>query len=109
MTTVVNIHQTYDVYIGRPSKWGNPFRIGPDGSRDEVIQKYRDWIGKQPELLKSLPELEGKKLGCFCKPLACHGDVLARLVEQEKPAQAGRAEGDHSHEQEASFICCRSP
>ena len=53
MTTVVKIDQPYDVYIGRPSKWGNPFRIGPDGNREEVIRKYRDWIGKQPELLKS--------------------------------------------------------
>lgn len=107
MTTVVKIDQPYDVYIGRPSKWGNPFRIGPDGYREEVIRKYRDWIGKQPELLKSLPELEGKRLGCFCKPLACHGDVLADLIEQEKSAQAGISEENHSHEQEASFICPR--
>ena len=70
----------YDVYIGRPSKWGNPFSIGKDGNRDEVIEKYREWIVKQPELMNSLGELKGKVLGCWCKPLACHGDVLLELT-----------------------------
>ena len=80
MITVVKIPEHYDVYIGRPSKWGNPFRIGVDGSRQEVIAKYKSWIERQPALLSSLNELEGKRLGCFCRPLACHGDVLAALV-----------------------------
>lgn len=70
----------YDIYCGRPSKWGNPFTIGKDGTRKEVIEKYRQWIKNQPELLKSLPELKGKTLGCWCKPLACHCDVLAELA-----------------------------
>jgi hypothetical protein len=70
----------YDVYIGRPSKWGNPFVIGRDGTRSEVIDKYRDYIKSKPELMASLPELNGKTLGCWCKPQACHGDVLAELV-----------------------------
>jgi O-acetyl-ADP-ribose deacetylase (regulator of RNase III) len=107
VTTVVRINQSYDVYIGRPSKWGNPFRIGPDGNRKEVIEKYRAWIAEQPELLKSLPELKGKRLGCYCKPLACHGDVLADLIEREKPVKPAILEESHSHEQEASFICPR--
>ncbi len=71
-----------DIYIGRPSKWGNPFHVGPDGTRQEVIAKYRAWIAQQPKLMKALPELEGKTLGCWCKPEACHGDVLVELVEQ---------------------------
>jgi hypothetical protein len=96
VTTVVKIDQPYDVYIGRPSKWGNPFRIGPDGNREEVIRRYRDWIGKQQGLLKSLPELKGKRLGCFCKPLACHGDVLAGLVDQEKSPPPGISGGKHA-------------
>ena len=78
---VVNIHKsTYDVYIGRPERWGNPFEIGKDGTRSEVIKKYREWILTQPELLKALPELKDQVLGCFCKPKSCHGDVLAEMV-----------------------------
>ncbi len=72
----------FNVYIGRPSKWGNPFEIGKDGTRDEVIQKYEDWIRGQPELLSSIAELEGRILGCWCKPLSCHGDVLVKLVDE---------------------------
>ncbi len=71
------------VYIGRPSKWGNPFEIGKDGTREEVIAKYRDWIRTQPELMAALPELKGKTLGCWCAPQACHGDVLMELSELE--------------------------
>ena len=70
----------FDVYIGRRSKWGNPFVIGKDGNRDEVIEKYRDWILAQPELLRDLHELEGKVLGCWCAPKRCHGDVLLELL-----------------------------
>lgn len=71
----------YDIYIGRGSKWGNPFVIGKDGNREEVIEKYRKWIKTQPKLLKALPELKGKVLGCWCFPKACHGDVLLELIE----------------------------
>ncbi len=81
MTKVAHINQAYEVYIGRPTKWGNPFVIGVDGSRDEVIAKYRAWIKKRPLLINDLCELKGKVLGCFCKPLACHGDVLVELIE----------------------------
>lgn len=73
--------EPYDIYIGRPSKWGNPFAIGPDGDRDEVIRKYKEWIETKPELLKALPELRGKVLGCWCKPEPCHGDVLLSLMK----------------------------
>lgn len=69
-----------DVYIGRPSKWGNPFVIGKDGDRAMVIRKYSDWIKAQPHLMAALPELRGKTLVCWCKPHACHGDVLAAMV-----------------------------
>ena len=68
------------VYIGRPSKWGNPFVIGKHGNRREVVEKYRQWIMQKPELLNALHELRGKRLACFCKPEACHGDVLAELA-----------------------------
>lgn len=84
MTKVVNCNtEFYDVYIGRPSKWGNPFKIGPDGSRKEVIEKYRKYILNNDDLLNSLHELENKILGCWCKPKACHGDVLVELVNKK--------------------------
>ncbi len=67
------------VYIGRGrgSIWGNPFEIGKDGSREEVIAKYTVWAYSIPELLqRAKAELAGKDLVCFCAPKACHGDVL---------------------------------
>ncbi len=79
---VVNLRfEKYDVYIGRGSKWGNRFVIGRDGDRAEVIRKYKEWILKNDELLGCLGELKDKVLGCYCRPLACHGDVLVELVE----------------------------
>ncbi len=77
---VVHRMEAHDVFIGRPSKWGNPFVIGRDGTRQEVIAKYRAWIVDQPELMAALGELRGKVLGCFCAPRPCHGDVLAELA-----------------------------
>ena len=70
------------VYVGRPSKWGNPFVIGRDGTRDEVIAKYRAWIAQQPALLAALGELHGKDLVCWCAPERCHADVLLDLAAQ---------------------------
>ncbi len=72
----------YDVYTGRPSKWGNPFQIGRDGTRAQVIARYERWLETQPELLAALPELQGMTLGCWCAPAPCHGEVLARLAGQ---------------------------
>lgn len=69
------------VYVGRPSKWGNPFVIGRDGSRDDVIAKYRAWIVEQPDLMRSLGELRGRNLVCWCTPQACHADVLIELAD----------------------------
>ena len=73
--------ESYDVYIGRPSKWGNPFKIGLDGTREEVIEKYRNYI-MGSYLLEDTKELKGQTLGCYCKPAACHGDILAELAEK---------------------------
>ena len=72
----------FDVYIGRPSKWGNPFVIGRDGNREQVIEKYRAYVLANPPLLAAVkPELKGKVLGCWCAPQSCHGDVLAELAD----------------------------
>lgn len=69
-----------DVYIGRGSKWGNPFKIGVHGSREEVVGKYRDYLFKCEELLMDIEELRGKNLVCYCSPRLCHGDILAELA-----------------------------
>lgn len=83
MSRVVHCkREPYDVYIGRPSKWGNPFSIGKDGTREQVIEKYENWIKSQPELIKALPDLKDKILGCWCSPQACHGDVLERISNE---------------------------
>ncbi len=81
----------YDVYIGRPSKWGNPYVVGRDGAREEVVARYERWLKSQPELLADMGELAGKTLGCWCSPQACHGDVLATLVNEHLTAvEVGR-------------------
>jgi hypothetical protein len=70
------------VYIGRPTKWGNPFVIGPHGTRQEVVQKYKDYILSNQSLLSQVHELRGKDLICFCAPQQCHGDILIELANQ---------------------------
>lgn len=85
-TTVVNMrHEKCDVRIDRKTKWGNPFKIGEYGDREEVVRKYRIWIKQllklKPGFEKDLLALKGKRLGCWCKPKACHGDVLVELIE----------------------------
>jgi hypothetical protein len=89
---VVNINfEKYDVYIGRGSKFGNPFSHIPNSaapfpvdSREDAITAYKDWIESQPELIKAAKkELKGKTLGCFCKPIyPCHGDILLRIANE---------------------------
>jgi hypothetical protein len=81
-TQVVNCRRdACDVFIGRPSKWAGPFFIGRDGTRQELIAKYHDWILRQPGILHDVWSLRGKVLGCDCAPLPCHGDVLAALAD----------------------------
>lgn len=92
-TVVVDINRdTYDLYIGRGSKWGNPFRRGVHGNRHACIARYKNWIvyGDGRHLLADLHELEGRTLGCFCapdggvthetRPWVCHGQVLIALL-----------------------------
>ncbi|WOF45576.1 DUF4326 domain-containing protein (plasmid) [Sphingopyxis indica] len=88
MCRVLNKHRsgvpTGAVYIGRGSKWGNPFRIGRDGDRATVIAKYARWLASQVHLLRALDELRGRDLVCFCAPLPCHGDLLRRLANASR-------------------------
>lgn len=84
MSRVVHLaKESFDVRIDRQTKWGNPYVIGRDGSRSEVIRKFEKYLKTKPELLAALPELTGKVLGCWCAPQACHGDVLVRLANKE--------------------------
>jgi hypothetical protein len=73
------------IYIGRGSKYGNPFVMGADGTRAEVIDRYREYakecLSKNPDWLLDLKGKDG--LVCFCNPLPCHGDVLIELLKGE--------------------------
>ena len=75
------------VYIGRGSKWGNPFRIGPNGDRAAVIAKHERWLADQHHLLRTLDELRDCDLVCFCAPRPCHGDLLLRLANATREAR----------------------
>lgn len=76
---VVNMKdEPCDLCIMRPNKWSNPFEIGVDGTREECIAKFRIHVPRTA-LIRDLYELEGLALGCGCKPLCCHGDVLVEL------------------------------
>lgn len=99
-TTIVTIKrskdkiiQDCDIYIGgnlhvggwnlERSKWANPFTSPRDGTREEVLIKYRRYLLASPELLKDIEELRGKVLGCFCAPpLPCHGNILVELLNK---------------------------
>ncbi|MCH2192166.1 MAG: DUF4326 domain-containing protein [Gammaproteobacteria bacterium] len=91
LTRVINIKRepefanvkqtsTYE-YIGRGSYWGNPYSMHEEGeTREEVIRKYKYDFDYEKFLnidKQEVYKLAGKRLGCFCKPEACHGDVLA--------------------------------
>lgn len=87
-TKVVNRDRgdEYDVYIGRRGPWGNPFVIGKDGDRGEVIEKYKNYfyetLLRDSSRKDAIMELKGLRLGCHCKPNACHGDVIAEYLNK---------------------------
>ena len=72
------------IRIDRRTRWGNPFVIGKDGTREEVIEKYRDHLWGQIRTgklsLDDLAGLHGKDLACHCAPQPCHGDVLSKAA-----------------------------
>ena len=91
-TVVVNIYkEQFDVYIGRAGRgqdgyFGNPFRIGCGMSREDAVQRFQKYfterIQKDAEFKRRILALKGKRLGCFCKPKACHGDVIADWLDK---------------------------
>src|SRR5258708_340072 len=81
MCNGMDSYPCWAVYIGRPSRWGNPFAIGKDGTREEVMAKYELLLKRSPHLIKEIKrELRGKDLLCWCSPLPCHGDILLRIA-----------------------------
>ena len=88
-TTVVHINEPHDIYIGRAnsrrgldqSRWHNPNKISPTLTREGAINLYERWLRIQLRIgrvtREDLESLRGKTLGCWCKPEACHGDVIA--------------------------------
>ena len=83
-------------YIGRDmshhvagavgSKWGNPFKAkkANKNSLNRCLKRYEDYIRKNPDLFNAVGELEGKELGCWCKPSPCHGDILIKLFKERQ-------------------------
>lgn len=82
--------EPFDVYVGRPGPWGNPFSHNDSeraqfkvATREEAIAKFEEWFRAQPELVQRAKTLlKGKVLGCWCHPKACHADVLARIANE---------------------------
>jgi hypothetical protein len=89
-----------DVYIGYPvriggwnldyTKWSSPYGLSAYGKanpdrRDAIRLNaiYEEHIRSSPELMDSLHELAGKRLGCWCSPAPCHGDVLVKLFKEK--------------------------
>ena len=86
------IVQGCNIYIGRSctmggwnlkeSKWANPFSVKEYG-RDKALKLYEEHIRNTPKLWNQLEELDGKILGCWCKPDPCHGDILIKLLNEK--------------------------
>lgn len=86
MTKIVHCKkEKFDIYIGRPSILGNPFEIGKHGNREDVIKKYKiyfyDKLIKDNNFWRRVWECKGKTLGCWCKPQACHGDIIKEYLD----------------------------
>lgn len=83
--------QAFDVYVGRPGPWGNPWHVGRDGTRQEVIVRHREWLDLQlrehftrgdHDWVRKLADLRGKTLACYCYPKACHGWTLLEFADR---------------------------
>lgn len=93
-TRLVNLHTTKEgdyIFIGRPSKWGNPFIKGRDGTRQQVCDKYDNWFRDQirtnSTFRKEIEELKGKVLACYCVPQRCHGQTIINYLNSQEPVE----------------------
>lgn len=79
--------EPYDVYIGRPGEWGNPFEVKEHG-RGVCIEMFEEDITRRlihgDITEEKLLELDGKTLGCWCRPDSCHGDVYVKVIGRIK-------------------------
>lgn len=93
MTSPFVVHckrEAFEIYVGRPSIWGNPFSHKPSAhakfrvkTRDEAIERFEEWLLTQPALVERVKrELRGRILGCHCAPERCHAEVLARIANE---------------------------
>lgn len=84
---VVNVKKdSCDVYVGRPTKWGNPIRLERESDRAGVLEEYKRYLETRPDLVEAAKiELRGQRLGCYCAPKACHADVLAEIANTSEP------------------------
>lgn len=69
----------YAIYVGRPTKWGNPFKVGRDGDLETVLIKYHRWLFEEGPI-DDIEQLRGKDLMCWCAPNPCHADILLELA-----------------------------
>ena len=107
-----------NIYIGRAgivfidkvrfhktgSVWQNPFKVGQDGDRSTVIEKYETYIRDKIErenLRGELLDLKGKRLGCWCAPEGCHGDLLVKLIDEFSGGKRGSGSGGASESSES--------
>ncbi|AZD91064.1 MULTISPECIES: DUF4326 domain-containing protein [Pseudomonas] len=83
-----DLGESYDVYIGRGTLWGNPYQMGKEGTRDEVIEKFsydfeKRFLKFSEKFDENIEKLRGKTLGCHCKPAPCHGDIIAKYLNSQ--------------------------
>lgn len=72
------------VFIGRPSKWGNPFSAAYESQRDWAVNSFTEWLEKNPKIKEQIrQELKGRDLVCYCKPKRCHGDVIFKIANED--------------------------
>ncbi len=93
MIRIVNIKskEKYTLYIGRENKYynleksifSNPYVIGKDGNREEVIEKFRIFAENNKEILDNLHLIDNQILGCYCYPEKCHGEILIELRKKQ--------------------------
>jgi hypothetical protein len=77
--------EPFTIYIGRPSVFGNPFVIGRDGTREDVISKYEIYARQSKEIMSEIERLpEDAILACWCSPKPCHGDILVKIWKELK-------------------------
>lgn len=94
MPRVINLHREPapegSRYVGRPDPLGNPYVIGRDGTREEVLRKHRLWVQANPHIQRAIAELRGVDLCCFCAPESCHADLYLAIANGDCPNCRGK-------------------